>query len=167
MNKPGSKPRCHSLRNETVSGLAFFSSKQRTHARAQVASVAESTNCECRFALPQCTFHLLPSSVVCVSRISPQIVLPTASPVRCILGAGELSDLSGEKRCLDRRVAKGVDLPADARELPKLVPDVAVAQSGLVDHVHVVGAGLVVHAPPAVAGQTDQAGGQQTEQCSR
>ncbi len=62
-----------------------------------------------------------------------------------------IHSFSPHQRGLGGGVSEGVDLPADAGRDVELAPQEAVPQGGLVDHAGVVGGGLVVHAPPAVA----------------
>ena len=49
------------------------------------------------------------------------------------------------------RVAERVDVPADARADTEFLKEEVVAEAHVVDHIFVVGAGLVVHGPAPVS----------------
>jgi hypothetical protein len=56
-----------------------------------------------------------------------------------------------KKVCLNRRVAKWINLPANPWNLTKLILDELVPERSLIDHVDVVHSGLIMHAHAPIA----------------
>ena len=56
-----------------------------------------------------------------------------------------------KKVCLNRRVAKWINLPANPWNLTKLLLDEFVPERSLINHVDVVHSGLIVHAHATIA----------------